>query len=265
MASPRMLERLALGFLVALAIALIAWRARSLSRSGAFAAVFVGTTAIAAGWNWGVLLVIYFVASSLLSHFRRSEKERLTSGVVEKGGARDAMQVVANGGAFALGAISFALGAPVTASLFALGALASATADTWATEIGTLFGGTPRSVLSFRQVAPGTSGALSVAGTIAMVAGAAFIALTAAALGLTTIAPLVLVAGTAGALVDSVLGATLQHRRWCASCERSTERRVHDCGVVTRPLAGLAWMDNDVVNLLATLAGGAIAALGLIV
>ena len=62
-----MISRSAAGAVIAAAIAAGAWRAGSLSRSGAAAAFFVGTIAIAAGWTWGALLLAYFISSSLLS------------------------------------------------------------------------------------------------------------------------------------------------------------------------------------------------------
>jgi uncharacterized protein (TIGR00297 family) len=241
----------------------VARRAGSLSTSGAVAATAVGTAAVAAGWRWGGLLVVYFVSSSLLSRQGAADKARRTGGVVEKGGARDAVQVIANGGVFALcAALATLIGPPIDErlALAALGALAAATADTWATEVGTLIGGTPRSLFALRRVPPGTSGAVSVAGTLAMVGGALFIALLARALSLTTAVGIVATSGTAGAIADSLLGATLQERRWCDTCALATERRVHDCGTATRLAGGQAWMDNDVVNLLATLMGAVVAA-----
>jgi uncharacterized protein (TIGR00297 family) len=183
--------------------------------------------------------------------------------VVEKGGARDAVQVLANGGVFALGAVLAAVVGPpagVRLSAAALGALAASTADTWATEIGTLIGGIPRALLTLRRAPPGTSGAVSLAGTLAMLAGALFVALVARALSLTSAVGLVTVAGAAGAMADSLLGATLQERRWCDACALATERRVHDCGAETRLVGGLVWMDNDAVNLIATLVGAVVAA-----
>ncbi len=268
MASVGIVGQIAAGFAIAFVIALAAYKARSLSRSGALAATLVGTASVAAGWPWGALLVIYFVASSALSRFRRADKEKLTAGMVEKGGARDATQVIANGGVFAAAAVAIAVARAPIAAVFAmgaLGALATATADTWATEIGTLFGGVPRSVLTFRPVARGASGGITLAGTIAMIAGAAFIAYVSLALGLTRAAPLVLLAGIVGALVDSVLGATVQERRWCASCEQSTERGIHHCGAATTRVAGYASITNDMVNLLATMTGFAVAVLGLVI
>ena len=261
---PDWLVRVTAGLVAAAAIALAARRAGSLSTSGAAAATAVGTAAVAAGWAWGALLVLYFVASSLLSHAGGTEKARRIESIVAKGGARDAIQVVANGGVFALCALcAMAAGGDAARALAAgaTGALAAAAADTWATEVGTLFGGTPRALLTLRRVPAGTSGAVSAAGTVAMIAGALFLALAARVLGLTDALAAVTLGGTAGAMADSLIGATLQERRWCDACARGTERRVHDCGAPTRLAGGLAVVDNDAVNLLATLVGATAAAL----
>lgn len=259
---PACLVRTGAGFLAATLTAFLARRAGALSTSGAIAAAIVGTASVVAGWNWGTLLVLYFVASTALSRIGIAEKERRTGGVVAKGGARDAAQVFANGGVFALGALAAsALGAPPTLVAGAVGALAAAAADTWATEIGVLLGGTPRSVLTLRAVPPGTSGGVSAAGTIAMISGALFVALAARTLALTDALSIVTLAGCAGALADTLIGATLQERRWCDACGLATERLTHDCHAATRFAGGVPGMDNDVVNLLATLTGAAAAAL----
>ena len=63
------------------------------------------------------------------------------------------------------------------------------------------------------------------------------------------------------AIADSVVGATLQDRRWCDTCQTSTERAVHGCGTPTRHAGGITAVDNDLVNLIATVAGAAVAAL----
>jgi uncharacterized protein (TIGR00297 family) len=256
--------RAAVGLAAAAAVALAAWRVRSLSRSGALAALLVGTAAVAAGWAWGALLAIYFVLSSVLSRVGVAQKAARTAGIVEKGGARDATQVIANGGVFTLCVLGTFVAGPAAAPILAAaaaGALAAATADTWATEIGTLVGGTPRALLTLRETPPGTSGAVSAAGTAAMVAGAVLVALAARWLGLTDALAAIAIAGCAGALADSLLGATLQERRWCDVCGRATERQVHDCGAATRRTGGIALVDNDAVNLAATLTGAAAAAL----
>jgi uncharacterized protein (TIGR00297 family) len=258
------LTRALVGCALATAIALAARRAGSLSTSGALTATVMGTLCAAVGTGWGVLLIVYFLAASLLSRYGRREKERLAGGVVAKGGARDARQVLANGGLYAA-CLAIAQVSPdditTIAYVVALGALAASSADTWATEIGTLHGGTPRSLFTLRRVVPGTSGGVSVVGSIAMCAGAGFVALMALSLGLTTLPLAISIGGVSGALADSALGATVQERRWCPTCSMSSEQVVHTCGSPTTVVAGVQWMDNDAVNLLATVVGGAVAAL----
>jgi uncharacterized membrane protein len=59
-----------------------------------------------------------------------------------------------------------------------------------------------------------------------------------------------------------LLGASLQAGYWCPVCQRATEHTpVHGCGSPTQLQRGLAWLDNDGVNLVATLVGAATAAL----
>lgn len=247
--------------MAAAVIAGAANRAHALSRDGSVAAVACGAASAAAGWAWAALLVTYFIASSIVTAVGRGRKEARTAPIVEKGGERDAMQVGANGGVFSVAALAMLMlpldspWRPIIAS-GAVGALAASAADTWATEIGVLLGGTPRSVAARTAVLAGESGGVTWSGTLGGVAGAAVVALAAGALGLTHGSLLVpLVAGTVGSLLDSVLGGTVQARRWCDACDALTERRVHVCGSATRHAGGVPWIDNDVVNFAATLGG----------
>ncbi len=257
-----MMLRLLVGLVAAAAVAAMARRFRSLSTGGAVAATCIGGAAVSAGWGWGAILILYFVASTLLSRVGRAQKEARTSAIVAKGGERDAVQVLANGALFAGAALAMAWHPSPSWLALGAGSLAASTADTWATEIGTLVGGEPRSILSGKSVAAGTSGGVSAAGLLASVAGAAFIAFCALAFGWpNSVVRLVFVGGLVGALADSVLGATLQARRWCEPCSMETERMVHRCGATTGRRRGLAWLDNDVVNFLSNAAGGLLAAL----
>lgn len=242
-------------------VAVTAWRAGSLTASGAVAAAGIGAVSVAAGWPWAVLLIVYFATSTALSRLGRARKEKLTSSIIAKHGARDAWQVMANGFAFgvaALGALS-TYPAPPDPGWFALGAgaLAASAADTWATEIGVLHGGTPRSILHWRPVPPGTSGAVSLLGSVGALLGALAIGVVVLALGGgMLVAGAVVIGGIAGALLDSLLGATVQSRLWCDRCGVQTEREVHNCGRATYPIRGSTWIDNDVVNFVAGIAGG---------
>jgi uncharacterized membrane protein len=65
----------------------------------------------------------------------------------------------------------------------------------------------------------------------------------------------VALAGAAGALADTLLGAWGQQRRWCSACRTDTEQDPHACGTATQLAGGWGWLDNDAVNLLATVVG----------
>ncbi len=164
------------GAALAAAIALIAHRARSLSASGAIAAFAVGTIVFgAAGWRGAAVLFAFFIPSALIS--RRGAA----------GAPRSGWQVLANGGVAACCALlSMRFGAAFSAGF--AGAFAAASADTWGTEIGTRVAQTPVSILTFRPVAVGRSGGVTLAGSLATLGGALCVPLAAAAVG---VAPLV--------------------------------------------------------------------------
>ena len=254
------LARAGIGAVAAAAIAAAAWRGRALSPGGALAAVGVGTICAAAGWDWAALLIAFFLTSTALGRVRRAERERRIGDVVAKGGARDAWQVLANGGAFTLAALGWMF-APSPAWLAAGGgALAAAASDTWATEIGSLWRGRPRHILEWEPVSPGTSGAVTALGTAASVAGALLIGGLAALAGWSRpVAAAIVIGGIVGSLADSLLGATVQVRRWCGLCNAATEQPVHVCGAPTRVSGGIPWIDNDAVNLISVVVGAAIA------
>ena len=252
-----MIERAAAGLLVAAVIAAVARASRALTVDGAIAATAVGAASIAAGWAWGALLLAFFLSSSALSRIGIDIKHRRTSSVLEKGGERDAVQVLANGAVVATAAMG-SLAVPWDGWLaIGAGALTAATADTWATEMGTLSKEQPRMVTTGRAVRPGTSGAVTGVGTLGMVLGSAFLTLCVAAVVWPRhVAVAAFAGGVLGALADSLAGATVQSRRRCASCDAFTERAIHSCGAQTVNAGGASWMSNDAVNFLCTLVGG---------
>jgi uncharacterized protein (TIGR00297 family) len=231
-------------------------RIKGLSGSGTLAAIAAGAACVAAGWTWLTLLLVFYVSSTLLSYYRRDTKRSKTRDVVEKRGDRDIWQVAANGGVFTVLALAFAFRPEPAWYVAATGALAASTADTWSTEIGMLARQTPRSIVSFREVPAGTSGGITFAGLFGGAAGALFIGASALLLGwprATLYASLI--GGLGGSLVDSVLGATVQSRRWCATCNVQTEQNVHVCGTTTQPVGGISWLGNDLVNFFCSLSG----------
>ena len=247
-------------------IALIAYWRRSLSLSGALGALGVGTLVGGlGGWQWALLLVFFFVTSSYWSHYKKHEK-KAAAGLAAKGNQRDLWQVLANGGLAALAALGNGLWPEPLWWGFFIGAMAAATADTWATELGTLASRSPRLLTTGKKVAPGTSGGVSWPGTLAALGGGMAIGLGAGVLVQERMIGFGLLGATAGligALIDSLLGATLQRVNRCYHCGATVEGTVH-CGQPTQPWRGWRWMDNDAVNLFGTLAGAGVGGLGLL-
>ena len=258
-----MMERALLGAIAAALITAYARRMGTLDESGQWGAMGCGVLAAWSGWPWAILLVTYFVVASAVTMYGAARKAAHTQASVPQLNARTALQVLAKGGLFALLVFRARGNANGTFGLAAVGALAAASADTWATEIGTLWGGKPRSIITWRPTNPGVSGGVTAAGLAAAVFGAAIVAVVAAALFDLPLAGDFVIAATvggiAGCIVDSLIGGTMQARRWCEHCKEWTERRVHPCSYRTVHAAGFRWMSNDLVNFAATFAGAATA------
>ncbi len=230
---------------------------RLLTRDGALGAVVVGASVFGlGGWQPSLLMVVFFFTSSLLPRVlgRARQSER-----------RHFWQVMANGGTPTL-AVWLAFLAPALAErawLAYIASLACATGDTWATEIGMRFGRQPRLILTGAPVPPGTSGAVSLAGTLGALLGSGLIA-GLGALGMGLLAGQLLWAwgaGMAGVVLDSLLGASVQARFICQKCQKRTESRVH-CGMPAAWRSGWRWLDNNGVNALATLGAALVAGWG---
>ena len=177
-----------------------------------------------------VLLIVFFLTLAA-TRLGRLRKEHLH--VAEPHAGRSASQVIAN-----LGIAGAALSLPAFGAcyLLSLSALAEVAADTVSSEIGSAFQGKTVLVTTWREVVPGTDGGVSLGGTMAAVVAAIAIAASSRMMGLvsTPQAAIVASAGTAGMLVDSVLGAIFERR---------------------------GYLNNDVVNVLGTVAAAALAAL----
>lgn len=263
LASMAVLPAFVLGALVSAIVATIARRRGSLSASGALAAVVVGAAIATAGAGCYLALLGFFVTSSALGRVGDARKARLRADYA-KGDERDAWQVLANGGVAAACALIQCVRPDLDLAPAILGALATANGDTWATELGPLSTQSPRSLRTLRRVPAGTSGAVSGLGFAASAAGGALVG---ALVGLVTTGlwlrwvGLGAVCGAVGALVDSLLGATVQASFRCPTCARACESARHTCGAATVHVRGVSWLGNDAVNLGATLAGASLGAL----
>jgi uncharacterized protein (TIGR00297 family) len=207
-------------------VGLIAYLTRSLDLLASVAGAVLGYMILfTGGFDWLLVLLAFFVASSAATSFRFSQKEKL--GISQK--RRTSENVIGNG----IVSLFFALQGNVYGFM---GALATANSDTFSSEIGVLSREKPVSVLDFRtRLKTGQNGGVSMLGNAAMFAGALVIALLAFPLfGSWKLFWLTLWAGVFGSMIDSVLGATVE---------------------------GRTIMGNSTVNFLATLSGGLFAAI----
>jgi uncharacterized protein (TIGR00297 family) len=249
-----------IGLLLGMAIAFLAWRAHSLSISGAVAAAMTGGLIFGlGGLPWATLLLTFFISSSALSRLFASRK-RAFNEKFSKGSQRDWEQVLANGGLGSFLVILHILQPEQTWPWLAyVGAMAAVNADTWATELGVLSPSPPRLITSGAPVERGTSGGISLWGSLASLAGAVLIgwaALLAAPEFGWLVIGVAAAGGMVGSLFDSYLGATVQAIYFCPACDKDTERfPLHTCGSETLPLRGWRWLSNDLVNLACSLAG----------
>ncbi|MGH7580990.1 MAG: DUF92 domain-containing protein [Gemmatimonadales bacterium] len=233
----------------------LAYRAATLTGSGAAAAWLVGTAVlVGSGWEGGGVLAAFFLSSNLVAR-----GAPVPSAVDPKGERRDHRQVLANGGVAAAAAL-LGLRNPGLGHWLLTSALAAATADTWATAFGARSRTPPRLILGGAAVPPGTSGGVTALGSAGGAAGALLVAGTGAVTaGSPALLPVAALVGFGGMLLDSMLGAALQGRFRCEGCGERSEWPVHRCGRPTIHEGGLAWLDNDAVNFSA---GAAAAAAG---
>ncbi|MDZ4717243.1 MAG: DUF92 domain-containing protein [Roseiflexaceae bacterium] len=258
--------RILIGLVLSVLIGGAAYWRGSLTRSGWLGAIITGTLTFGfGGFAWGVVLVFFFISSSILSKYRHAHKQRMVGETFEKGGRRDLWQALANGGVGALLALAYGLNSQpmLILALFA-GVMATVTADTWATELGVLSSRPPMLITTLQPTKPGTSGGISAIGLAASAAGAGAIGLvlmlcSGLELGMWNIWLVLaaLIGGTIGSLTDSLLGATIQamYRSPTGETERPTGRD----GTANTLIRGWRWMNNDLVNLLSSLVGGAAA------
>jgi uncharacterized protein (TIGR00297 family) len=196
-----------------------------------------------------------------------------------KGHERDSGQVFGNGGiATFFAALHFFFPASPLPWLGFAAALAAVNADTWATELGVLNPNPPRMITNLAKVVEkGTSGGISLVGTLASLAGAGVIGLLAALLNpqatsydpstalraglqVTSYTLLITFAGLSGSLFDSLLGGTVQAMYYCPTDKKETEKHpLHTCGTQTVHIRGWKWLDNDWVNFLCGAVGASMA------
>lgn len=210
-------------------LALAGWR-RWLTPGGLAAALPVGAGVWAGTGSTGLLLLLLFlVSASVLTGI---------GGSGDRSG-RGAAQVVSNGGAAAACGLAGWAGLLPGAEAAVVGAIAAATSDTWASEVGRAAAGPTRLASSWERVEPGHPGGVSTAGTASALAGALLLGTAAGVLdpagGYGRWIATAVAGGAGGTAVDSLLGASVESR-----VESFGNDHVNGCATLLG--AGLGWL-----------------------
>lgn len=251
-------------FIVILLTSAAGYIHKSLTFTGAIAAIFVGLAVfLGFGENGLFLLGIFFASSNFWSKYKSSDKSIIEEKLA-KGATRDWRQVAANGGAAGLFSIIYLFNHDMIWLVGFAVCLASANSDTWASEIGSLSKQEPLYIRTFKRVEKGTSGAISLLGSLASLAGSFLISIIGYWLFDLSffLTALVFIFGYLGNVIDTLIGAFYQQVYVCKECGIETEKKRH-CDCPATRIKGSIFVDNDMVNFLSGLIA-AIAAIGVL-
>ncbi|GAB2300386.1 hypothetical protein Dimus_034428 [Dionaea muscipula] len=258
--------------LISSAIALRAYKRRSLNFSGALAGFIVMAIHLAANFRYAAMLLVFFFSSSALTK-RGASKKRAVDAEYKEGGQRNWIQVLSNSIIATVLVVTIwsltgwedsCLDAKQSTLIKALvggliGHYCCCNGDTWSSELGVLSDEEPRMITTFKQVPKGTNGAVTIAGLLAAAEAGGVIGLTYLVSGLIgakcfhvkqlLIIPLSALAGLCGSLIDSLLGATVQYSGYC----QVRKKVVGTQSPTVKKISGLDILDNNGVNLVSIL------------
>jgi uncharacterized protein (TIGR00297 family) len=224
------LQMVVIAVIVAFTFGYFAFRFKTADLSGLFSAALIGIILIVfADARWFMVMLAFFILGSISTRYKYEFKKKLS---IEQGqgGARGYRNVFANGIVAAAAAVLYGVFVRPEFIVLYIGCVATAAADTMASEIG-VTGGTPYMITTLKKVPIGTNGGVTMTGELVALAGGFLVCVV--ALFLTIITPWMLVictiAGFAGTNIDSIVGATLENN---------------------------GYVGNAGTNLLATLGGG---------
>jgi uncharacterized protein (TIGR00297 family) len=224
------LQIVVIAVIVAFTFGYFAFRFKTADLSGLFSTSLIGIILIVfADARWFLIMLSFFILGSISTRYRYEFKKKI--GVEQgRGGARGYRNVFANGIVAAAAAVLYGVFVRPEFIVLYMGCVATAAADTMASEIG-VTGGTPYMITTFKKVPIGTNGGVTATGEFVAIAGGFGVCLVALLLNVITPWMLLLctIAGFVGTNIDSIVGATLENR---------------------------GFLGNAGTNLLATLGGG---------
>lgn len=207
------LQIVVMAVIAAFTFAFFAYRSKTADLSGLFSIALVGiillvfTTPL-----WLIIMIVFFVLGSIATKYKYEYKKKIG---VEQGqsGARGYKNVFANGIAATAAAVLFGVFQQPVFIVMYVGCVATAAADTLASEIG-VTGGIPRLITTLKQVPIGTNGGVTLVGEIVALVGGIVVSAAALLLGVITL-PMAIIcafAGFIGTNIDSLVGALIENR-----------------------------------------------------
>jgi uncharacterized protein (TIGR00297 family) len=241
------------GTIFALIAGISSYYLNFLKFSGLISVVIIGGVIFGfGGMPFTFPILFFFISSSFLSLFKKGYKQRFLS-MFEKSGTRDISQVIANGGIPTILIVLSLWFRDMYIFPLYLTAVAAATADTWATELGVLSPARPRLITTFKSMEKGTSGAISLTGSIAAIFGSIITVLIGYYYHPVNGYPyeyfiIAAMCGIFSCFIDSYIGASVQAQFKCTICSRITEKKIH-CHTPTVHFRGYSFIENDSVNI----------------
>lgn len=261
--------------LVSSVIAFRSYKKKSVDLSGAFSGFLVMSAHLALNFRCGAILLAFFFSSSKLTKVGADKKQK-SDVDYKQGGQRNWVQVLSNSAiaTVLIVVIWYFVGwedkcldskeSTLVTSLLGgiIGHYACTNGDTWSSEIGVLSDAQPRLITTFKPVRKGTNGGVTKTGLLAAAAGGTVVGLTFVIIGFFTakcssdvalrqllVIPLSALAGLAGSLIDSLLGATVQFSGFCTV----RNKVVGKPGPTVKRISGLNILDNNGVNFVSIL------------
>jgi len=193
-----------------------AFRAKTADLSGLFSAALIGIIllifAAPQGTQWFLIMLTFFILGSAATRYKFEYKKRI--GVDQgRGGARGYRNVFANGIVAAAAAVLFGVFQQPVFIVMYVGCVATAAADTLASEIG-VTGGIPYMITTLKKVPIGTNGGVTPTGEFVALLGSFTVSLVALLLKVITPEMMIIctIAGFVGTNIDSIVGALLENR-----------------------------------------------------
>jgi len=184
--------------------------------SGVLSGILMGLLIVSfTDFRWFLIMLLFFILGGAFTKYKYGYKRAI--GIAEGGGgARGYKNVFGNGLAALVFAIAFGIIGNRLILVAYLGAVATATGDTLASEIGQTYKKLPRLITDLTKVPHGTDGGVTILGEFAALGGAAVVSIASILLGVGSLGTLIptILGGFFGANFDSILGATFERKHY---------------------------------------------------